>query len=73
MSDHCVDMLQRMDRTFQAMRANGEHPEIIKDIVFDGDINYEKEVKRARRHEWKSREPYKMHSTQRRTQMRRFV
>lgn len=73
MSEHFADMVQRMDRTFHAMRANGEHPELIKDLVFDGEINYEKEVKRARRFQWKSREPPKMHRAQRRTEMRRFV
>jgi len=73
MTEHFADMLHTMDRTFQAMRANGEHPELIKDLIFDGDINYEKEVKRARRHEWKGREPSRVHAPQRRTQMRRFV
>ena len=73
MTEHFADMVQRMDRTFHAMRTNGEHPELIKDLIFDGDINYEKEVKRARRHIWKGREPSRVHAPQRRTQMRRFV
>ena len=73
MTEHFAEMLEKMDRTFQAMKTNGEHPELIKDLIFDGDINYEKEVKRARRHEWKGREPSRVHAPQRRTQMRRFV
>jgi hypothetical protein len=55
------------------MKENGEHPEDIQDLVYDGTINYEREVKRALRHAWKGREPYKLRNTQRRTQMRRFV
>jgi hypothetical protein len=73
MTEHFAEMLEKMDRTFKAMKTNGEHPEIIKDLVFDGDINYEKEVKRARRYAWKGREPHRVHAPQRRTQMRRFV
>ena len=73
MTEHFAEMLEKMDRTFQAMKTNGERPEIIKDLVFDGDINYEKEVKRARRHAWKGREPSRVHAPHRRTQMRRFV
>lgn len=73
MTEQCALILGVFGRTFNAMKANGEHPEDIQDLVYEGTINYEREVKRARRSEWKGREPHKLRNTQRRTQMRRFV